>query len=368
MSALPDHTLAFQVAQELGGLPLALDQAGAYMAATRSSLAMYRSLYQGHRDRLLAKSRNPEYPASFATTWNLSFAGIEAKNLAAAELLYVCAFLAPDAIPEVMLTQGAAYLGPRLGPVLTDPFRLNEAIGVIRNYSLLTRDPSTQTLSMHRLVQVVLRDRMDAETRKEWCKRAIQVVNHSCPGIEEAEMITRDTWEQWLTHALVCATWIDQEQIISQEGTRLLNAAGVYLVYRARTGEAERLLIQALSIREQLLGPDHPDTATSLNNLARLYQMRGRYEQAESLYVRALEIREEKLGPDHPRTAQSLHNLAELYHVQGKYEQAEPLYVRALAIRKRSLGINHPDTASSREKLASLYRMQGKEERADLFI
>ena len=64
---------------------------------------------------------------------------------------------------------------------------------------------------------------------------------------------------------------------------------------------------------EQQLGPLHPDTATSLNNLAALYDRQGQYEQAESLYQRALTIREQQLGPLHPDTAQSLNNLGELY-------------------------------------------------------
>jgi len=98
----------------------------------------------------------------------------------------------------------------------------------------------------------------------------------------------------------------------------------------------------ALAIREKQLGPEHPDTAQSLNNLAELYRAQGKYEQAEPLYQRALAIREKQLGPEHPYTATSLNNLAGLYRAQGKYEQAEPLYQRALAIREKQLGPEHP--------------------------
>ncbi|MBD2256285.1 tetratricopeptide repeat protein, partial [Pseudanabaena sp. FACHB-2040] len=98
----------------------------------------------------------------------------------------------------------------------------------------------------------------------------------------------------------------------------------------------------SLSICEEQLGANHPDTATSLNNLAGLYQGTGRYREAEPLYVRALQIVEEQLGENHPDTATSLNNLASLYKNTGRYGEAEPLYVRALQIVEEQLGENHP--------------------------
>jgi tetratricopeptide (TPR) repeat protein len=82
--------------------------------------------------------------------------------------------------------------------------------------------------------------------------------------------------------------------------------------------------------------------------LAELYQQQGKYEQAKALYQRALSIREQHLGPEHPDTASSLHGLAELYQQQGKYEQAKALYQRALHIREQCLGPDHPETEKTR--------------------
>jgi tetratricopeptide (TPR) repeat protein len=86
------------------------------------------------------------------------------------------------------------------------------------------------------------------------------------------------------------------------------------------------------------LGPEHPDVATSLNNLAALYHNQGQYAKAEPLYQRALAIREKALGAEHPKVATSLNNLAALYHNQGQYAKAEPLYQRALAIYEKAGG------------------------------
>jgi CHAT domain-containing protein/tetratricopeptide (TPR) repeat protein len=116
------------------------------------------------------------------------------------------------------------------------------------------------------------------------------------------------------------------------------------------------------------LGPDHPDTATSLNNLADLYHSQGAYDKAEPLYLRALAIREKTLGPDHPKTATSLNNLALLYVDQGVYAKAKPLYLRALTIRVKALGADHPSTATSLNNLAVLYYHQGAYANAELLF
>ena len=99
-----------------------------------------------------------------------------------------------------------------------------------------------------------------------------------------------------------------------------------------RHEQALPLYQRALAIREKALGPDHPSTATSLNNLAGLYRAMGRHEQALPLFQRALAIMEKALGPDHPSTATGLNNLAGLYEAMGRYEQALPLLQRALRV------------------------------------
>src|SRR5713101_5117270 len=359
--ALPrERALALQLTQDLGGLPLALDQAGAYLEATGMSLEQYRQVYELHRQTILheRRARVPDHPEPTATTWSLSFQRVEQRNPAAADLLRLCAFLAPDAIPEEIITQGAPDLGPLLEPTVADPFLFGQAIEALRAYSLLNRDPRTQTLSVHRLVQTVLRDNMDVEVQQQWKQRAVLAANASCPNVDD--MAQWSTCERWLPHAQVCAVWIEQEQMTLPEAARLLNQAGYYLKQRARYGEAEPLFKHALSIGEQQLGPQHPYTAASLSNLALLYKSQGKYSEAEPLFKRTLAIGEQQLGPQHRYTATSLDNLAGLYVSQGKYSEAEPLYQRALSIREQQLGSQHPATATSLNSLAELYRRQGK--------
>jgi tetratricopeptide (TPR) repeat protein len=324
-SGAAEQTLALQLAREMGGLPLALDQAGAYLEATGTSLEQYQQVYQRHRQVLLQerRARVHDHPEPVATTWSLSFARVEQKSPAAADLLRLCAYLASDAIPENIITQGAPHLGPVLAPVAADPFLLNQAVEALRAYFLIQRDPRTKTLSVHRLVQTVLRDSMATEAEKQWKQRVVRAVEASCPNVQDVAQ--REACEQWLPHAQICAIWIEQEDMTFPEAAHLLNEAGYYLSDRARYDEAEPLYRRALAIREEKLGADHPDTASSLNNLANLYRAQGKYADAEPLYRQAHSISEQQLGAQHPHTQLVRRNYALLLRKLGRDEEANVL-------------------------------------------
>ena len=154
-----------------------------------------------------------------------------------------------------------------------------------------------------------------------------------------------------------------RQQVLGQEhpdvATSINNLALLY-ESQGRYTEAEPLYLQALEMRKRLLGQDHPSVATSINNLALLYYRQGRYTEAEPLYLQALEMRKRLLGEEHPHVATSINNLAALYSGQGRYTEAEPLYLQALEMRKRLLGQDHPHVATSINNLAELYRDQGR--------
>jgi CHAT domain-containing protein len=141
-----------------------------------------------------------------------------------------------------------------------------------------------------------------------------------------------------------------------------LSLSNLALLY-GTTGQyakAEPLYQRSLAIYEKALGPAHPSVATSLNNLAELYRATGQYAKAEPLYQRSLAIWEKALGPEHPNVAASLINLAERYRTIGEYAKAEPLYQRALAIQEKVLGSDHPDVATALNNLGLLYQAVGE--------
>jgi tetratricopeptide (TPR) repeat protein len=144
-----------------------------------------------------------------------------------------------------------------------------------------------------------------------------------------------------------------------REEARRLNQQAVELYQAGRYPEALDLARRALELDEKALGPEHPDIAVSLSNLAGLYKASGAFDKALPLFQRALAIREKALGPDDPATATSLNNLGTLYWAQGAYQKALPLYQRALKIREKALGPEHPETSVSLNNLASLYHSLG---------
>ncbi|HEX8129298.1 MAG TPA: FxSxx-COOH system tetratricopeptide repeat protein [Pyrinomonadaceae bacterium] len=353
-----DQKLAGEITREVGGLPLALDQAGAFIEERPSSLAEYLELYRTEGVKLRAERGgiiSDHEPVTI--TFSLAFRQVENANAAAADMLRACAFLAPDAIPEEIFVTGAEELGDNLAAMTGGGVNLVKMFGEATRFSLIRRNTQNGTIEVHRLVQQVLKDEMDVATRQLWAERVVRALNESFPLVEH------QNWplcEKLLPHAQEAARLIDEYGFEFPEVTRLLNQAGYYCIERAQYREAEPLFVRALSIREKALGPEHPDVATSLNNLAILYNRQGEYAEAEPLLVRALSIREKSLGSEHPDVAQSLNNLAFLYSKQGKYAEAEPLYVRALSICEKVLGSEHPDVATSLNNLAFLYNKQGK--------
>lgn len=356
-----EQRLAQGISQELDGFPLALDQAGAYIKETPCPLPQYLDLYRTRRrDILRVRGRFDQgYPASVATTWSLSFEKISEANPAAPELLNFCAFLAPDAISEELLTGGAAHLGDLLAPVVINPLQFDQVCKEVLRFSLLQRGPDEQTLTVHRLVQEVLRDGMSAETQRQWMQRAVGAVEASSP-YDCADFTNWSRLERLLPHAFICTTWIEQAHLVLPEASRLLDGTGTYLQSRARYEEAEPLRKGALVLCEQQVGENHPDTSTAINNLATLYSELGKYQEVEILYQRALAICEQQVGENHPDIANSFNNLAILYSELGKYQEAEIFFQRALAIWQHLVGENHPDTASGLNNLAALYNKQGR--------
>jgi tetratricopeptide (TPR) repeat protein len=172
---------------------------------------------------------------------------------------------------------------------------------------------------------------------------------------------SQSRWQEAEKWCLACRQMSEQRfgEDHPYTASSLNNLAGLYNLM-GRYSEAEPLNARALSIYENQLCADHPMIALGLNNLAALYTSMGQYNQAEPLYVRSLSIREQQLGADHPDTAESLNNLAELYRLTGRYSDAEPLYVRSLFINEQQLGTDHPNIAFSLNNLAGLYKSMGR--------
>ncbi|GHO60406.1 hypothetical protein KSB_88810 [Ktedonobacter robiniae] len=166
---LSQYAAAAELVTVMGGLPLALDQAGAYLEATQCGLSAYVELFRTQRAALLQHRGEgaQDHPSPVSTTFALAITAAADRHLAVRDLLRVCALLQPDAIPEELFRQGSAHLGAALGPVCRDLLEWNQMIAIACSYSLLSRQAETQTFSIHRLMQAVLLDAMDEDERYE---------------------------------------------------------------------------------------------------------------------------------------------------------------------------------------------------------
>lgn len=169
---------AIELSQLMDGLPLALEQAGAYIETTGRSVSEYLDLYKQYRSQIQRHQYGdiPNYREAVAFAWNIAKEAVQKENSAALELLYLFAFLAPDAIPYNLFPD----LGPILGPVAADPLHLNRAISLLRRHSLIknevNRDTDKSQLSIHRVLQEVLRDSIDPLLQPLWVERTVLVL------------------------------------------------------------------------------------------------------------------------------------------------------------------------------------------------
>ncbi|KPQ32078.1 MAG: TPR repeat [Phormidesmis priestleyi Ana] len=361
--------------ETLDGLPLALDQACAYIQRQQIGFGAYIRAYQnqGLTQLETEKARSGRYPSSVLKIWKLNIAAVTHKNSAATALLELSAFLAQDDIPDRILIAGTAHLDASLGDYLQGATQahepateahdeavslaIRELLLLLSQYSLVQWSAEPSTYRVHRLVQAVVRDQIKPSKVASWLVQATVAIADAYPG---QDFKYWPQCRQLLPHWL----WIvEQSQAIAHRSVALgfvCNQAGFFLASQGRYEEAEPLYVKALEIRKAELGERHPDTARSLDNLAGLYRSHGRYGEAEPLYIKALEIRKTELGERHPDTGLGLNNLAALYESQGRCAEAELLYIEALEISKTKLGDHNPATATGLNNLAALYKSQGR--------
>lgn len=331
-----DETLQEQaqaLACELDGLPLALDQAGAYLEETGCGLSGYLDRYHRRRMDLLKRrgQLSADHPTSVSKTFALSYEQVEQRNKTAADLLRLCAFLAPDAIPEELLTEGASEPGLNPLSVATDLVAFDEALAVLRSYSLIHRHTDTRTLTMHRLVQVVLKDCMDEDTRRKWAERVLRAVHHVFP-----REVAIGTWprfgQRYLPHALCCIQLIERERMHFPEAAQLLSRVGAYLKDRARYTEAEECFQRALRLQEHFPLPEYQSLTETLHQLGQMCFEQGRYSQAETCWQQTRALQSEHMQTQYHERVQTLNQLGALYLEQGRMQEAEPLCQEALQL------------------------------------
>jgi tetratricopeptide (TPR) repeat protein len=344
------------VARALGCLPLALEQAAAYVGHHRTTFREYLRRLEESRAKLLHEKTpgGTRHPASVAETWLLSE---QQLNVTARAILRLTGFLAPDDIPRSLFPADSNVLAKAVkampeGAAPSAPLSAEDALVELADHSLITLTP--RAYSCHRLVQAVQTDRLDPPTTRRWTELALRLVNDAVP-VDSDDVRFWPVMEPLRVHAETIAAQADQLGL-TEPTARLMNQLALFLNAKALHREAEPLMRRALAIFETSLGSEHPNVATQLNNLAQLLQATNRLKEAEPLMARVVTIFEKSLGKNHPNVATALNNLAQLLKATNRLKEAEPLMARVVTICEKSLGETHPNVATALNNLAGLLK------------
>jgi len=291
---------------ELGCLPLALEQAGAFIKTTGRPFSYYLEKLRSNKLEVLSKFKPLEYPEPVSRTWDISFREAEKTSKLSVHILYLCSFLASDRIPISLLDRAEMYLvSGGSSPAFKDD--LDEALQVLNSYSLMTLTAGDR--SIHRLVQDVIRGSLAEEDKKLWAGAAVKMLNDVFP---KDHLDNVQSWAECsilLPHALAAAGHGEELGVELEATGRLLNECGLYLRTLGEFKEARSALERALVIDEKVYGPDHPTVARDVNNLGLVLRALGELAEARRCFERALKIFQARLGENHPYTKTVRNNL-----------------------------------------------------------
>jgi transcriptional regulator with XRE-family HTH domain len=386
---------AGRLAAALGDLPLAIAQAAGFMAGTGTPASEYLGLLQTRAGQLLDLAVPGSYPQSLAAATVMTAARLAAHDPGAAQLASLCAFLAPEPIPENLFTGAGGLLPGELAAQAADPLAWRQTLAQLAGHSLARVDH--RGLQMHRLTQAILRDQLTPVRAAAGRRYTEAILAASDPGHPPDP----DTWARWaqlMPHVLAAdlagtdnpalrqlvrrACWYLIERGDARTPRDL--ASNLHQQWRSRLGEDHEHTLMAahylawallelgsyaesrdlnqdnLARRRRALGEDHPDTLNSAHNLALVLRMLGDVQAARDLDQDNLDRQRRLQGQDHASTLRSASNLAADLRELGEVQAARDLDQDTLDRRRRVLGHDHPDTLYSAYNLAADLRDLGE--------
>jgi len=344
---------ADKLAAELGDLPLAIAQAAGFMADTGMTADEFLVLLRTRAGQLLAQGTPGSYPRSLAAANGLMADRLARQDPAAAELASVCAFLAPEPIPESLFTSAVHVLPSELAARAADPLAWRQTLAYLTRQSLARIDH--RGLQMHRLTQAILRERLTPDQAAATRNHAEALLAASDPGDPPNPV----TWPQWaaLTPHVLAADLAATDNPALRE---LARYTCWYLIERGDPRTAHELANGLHRQWRDRLGEDHEHTLIAAHYLAWTLLEMGRHAESRDLNHDTLDRRRHVLGHDHPDTLYTAHNLAINLRKLGDVQAAHDLNQDTLDRHRRVLGEDHPDTLRSAAMLAHDLRALGE--------
>jgi hypothetical protein len=352
---------AGRVAEALGGLPLALVQAGAYLADTAAGVEDYLALLAERTTELLAQGAPATYPVSLAASVQIALDRLAAESPAALQLLMLAAYLAPEPIPWTLFTAQPAQLPDPLGAMAGDPLASISLIRLVRQYGLARVESAT--LVLHRLHAAILR--AQPHEQPDLAALVVRLLRAAVPPDDLWNSpVAWPVWSQLLPHVLVATDPHRTLTGVEQDAAWLLHRAAAYRQIRGEPAAARPLVERAWCLRRSLVGEDHPDTLESASGLSfNLWEL-GEYERARELGEDTLTRYRRVLGEEHLHTLSAALVLALVLWNLGPYERARELGEDALTRLRRALGEDHPEILGAARILAATLREVGQHARA----
>ena len=398
---------AVEIVTELGCLALAIEQAAAFIRECLKDIFKFMKIYVTSRQKILSKrpKGNWDYPREVATTWTLSFHEVERRNLNAARLLKLFAFLNPDGILVEFLEAGRRGLPESLDNAIGDIFEFGRALSDLEQFSLIRRSINDgNVITTHRLIQAVIKDNMMKNEKEEYMGMVVAMFATGFPEFEEGRRALCRRYQRQVVGPLMLLEELRTDSMadmalsmghfLSNEGNyhnagcfhrmaveiyselfgkedirtlRSMSDLSHSYSHLGQMQEAADLRKKVLKIQERILGAEHPDTLRSMNNLASSYSDLGRIQESVDLREKVLKMQERILGAEHPDTLRSMNNLAASYSDLGRIQESVDLREKVLKMQERILGAKHPDTLRSMNNLAASYSDLGRiQEAVDL--
>ncbi|MBM7772034.1 tetratricopeptide (TPR) repeat protein [Actinokineospora baliensis] len=341
----PDADLigAEDLCEELGHLPLAVEQAAAYLAQTRISPTAYLDLLSRFPARMFAATtEGSDAQRTMARVWHVTLDHLADTPLAG-QLLHLIAWWSPDTIPRDLFSDAS------------EP-GVHEALGRLAAYSMITLGPAT--ISVHRLVQAVTRtpDPADPHRHPDTIAEARDLATFALATyVAGLDPLLPANWHKYqavLPHAQAVMDRTAPEDDTEDTGI-LLSELGGYL--DGQDAESIAFHRRALDSRVRIFGPNHSETLAARNNLAYAHFAAGAEELATTLFSELLVDCERELGSAHLSTLMVMSNLAGMHRAAGEFDKASPLLEAVLAARERLLGPEHPHTLEARNNMAEIH-------------
>jgi tetratricopeptide (TPR) repeat protein len=343
---------AADLCAELGHLPLAIEQAAAYLVQTRITPRSYLALLANYPAEMFSQAaEGTAAERTIARIWRASMDKLADTPLAG-DILRILAWYGPEPLPRRVLD------------VLPGSPYVQHAIGRLAAYHLIIVD--SNTLTVHRLVQAVSRapdhnDPHRGETDIQTARNRATALLHQ--STEKKENPAWSVWRQLIPHVLALIGNADVQTDTATTAHLLVHAA-TYLRTQGRLSSAIETYQRAFGACVRVLGMDHGMTLSARRGLAEANREAGHVKQAIALLREDLADSERFLGLDHRYTLDSRGLLAYAYSSAGDLDQAIPLFEESLRETERVLGMDAPETVASRHNLGYAYETAGDLKRA----